>query len=401
MKNNPSARVLVLSLGLAVAGLSQLTQAADVIHTATTTGSTNWTAATWANNTPDLTSAGDQARYSGSALGTYTLDTDVAIGDLTARDSGGGWTILSNGSNTLTMDATGLSGANQDFGNAGVAAIANNNGNASAARVFAVGSSGTGMNINMATDLDIGIAANTGSNLNTFGVINNTSGSAKTLIFRENSNAGSSGAPNMTINSSIGTGGNSTLALVNSGTGGNSITRGVVTISGTIGSNVTTVTQNSATSPLTLNAANSYTGGTLVNAGILSVGPAGTLGTGSISLSDTTGVILTLGNANAIADSAILRFGSNSTINLNAGSGTSETIFALFDTTTQTFHTTGTFTAAQLNSDFGGISTFANTSGETVTIVAAVPEPSTWAMLLGGAGMLGFYRGLRRNSSKA
>lgn len=401
MKHMPLAKILAVSVGFAFAGASA--HAADALIISSGTGALNWSAAPWTPSVP-ANNPGDQTRYTGSALGTYTLDTDVTIGDLSARPGGGGWTISSNGVNTFTMSGVGLTGTNQDFGNAGVAAIANNNGNASASRVFSIGSSGTGMAINMATDLNIGIAANTGSTLNTFGTIDNTSGSPKTLIFLENSTAGSSGSPNMAIASAIGTTGTSKIAILNSGTGGNiqvTTQRGIVTLSGTIGSNVTTVTQNSATSPLTLNAANSYTGGTIVNAGILSVGSAGTLGTGNISLSDTTGVVLTLGNANAIADAALLSFGSNSKINLNAGSGTSETIFALFDSTTQSFHTTGTFSAAQLNTDFGGISAFTSANGETVTILSAsVPEPSTWVMLVGGVGMFGFCRKLRRSSNR-
>jgi len=38
----------------------------------------------------------------------------------------------------------------------------------------------------------------------------------------------------------------------------------------------------------------------------------------------------------------------------------------------------------------------ANGSGDDVDLVAAVPEPGTWAMLLGGIGLLGGWRRLRR-----
>jgi len=41
------------------------------------------------------------------------------------------------------------------------------------------------------------------------------------------------------------------------------------------------------------------------------------------------------------------------------------------------------------------------TGGNDIALqAAAVPEPSTWAMIVGGVGMLGFYRKLRRNSSR-
>jgi autotransporter-associated beta strand protein len=53
---------------------------------------------------------------------------------------------------------------------------------------------------------------------------------------------------------------------------------GTTLISGRIGTNVTGVTQNSATSQLTLSGANTYTGPTAINGGILNVGSAETVG---------------------------------------------------------------------------------------------------------------------------
>ncbi len=79
----------------------------------------------------------------------------------------------------------------------------------------------------------------------------------------------------------IGAGGaNNAGTITNNGTG----TAGqLVTISGTIGTNVTGVIQNSAKTTLVLTGTNSYTGATTVNSGTLNLGNGGA--TGSISTS--------------------------------------------------------------------------------------------------------------------
>jgi len=320
----------------------------------------------------------------------------VTIGSVRAATSGGGVTIVSDGIHALTLDGTGMTAANQTFNNANVASLAIANGNASGSRGYSVGTSSAGLTINLLTDLNVGIGSGTGSSLSVFGTITNTSGSAKTITFLENSTAGTSGAPNMTIASAIGAAG-SAIAINNAGSSANTtVTRGVTTISGSLGANVTTVTENSSSSALTLSGANSFSGGATVTLGLLTVTSTGNLGTGNVTLADTTGVTLTLQNNNAIADSAIVTFGTNSIINLNGTASTSETIAGLFDSTTSTlFNTPGTYTMAQLNAQFGTTTTFASSAGETITI-AAVPEPGSSALLVGGMGLLTAWQRRRR-----
>ncbi|MGC3991179.1 MAG: PEP-CTERM sorting domain-containing protein [Chthoniobacteraceae bacterium] len=386
----------ILTIGIGALIVSASAQAADTVHSSSTTGTVNWTAATWSPAVSDwTTTAGDVARYTGSTATTYTLDTDVTVGAVRDSAGGNGFTLLTDGTHVLNLDATGLSSTNQPFANAGVAAIAQANGNASASRVFTVGSTTTGVTVNMLTDLNVGITSGTGSAFIMYGTINNTSASAKTLTFLENSSSGSSGAPQLTINSAIG-GSGSALAIINAGSSANAtVTRGVTTLAGVLGSNVTTVTENSSSSALTLSGSNSYTGGTTVTLGLLTVTSTGSLGTGNVSLADTTGVTLTLQNNNAIADSAILNFGANSVINLNGTAGTSETVYGLYDVTTGTSIAAGTYTAAALNSAFG-VTSFASTNGETVTVVTAVPEPGTYALVMGGMGLLTVWQRRRR-----
>jgi autotransporter-associated beta strand protein len=69
---------------------------------------------------------------------------------------------------------------------------------------------------------------------------------------------------------------NQTGSITNSGSGS-----GTVTISSVIGTNVTGVTQNSATSALTLSNVNTYTGATTISAGTLTMSSAGQLGSGT------------------------------------------------------------------------------------------------------------------------
>ena len=117
----------------------------------------------------------------------------------------------------------------------------------------------------------------------TIAVLDNLSGQAASAF---NSSSGITGTGDLTLknnssNSSsyitLGTASvNHTGSITNSGSG-----PGSVTISSVIGTNVTGVTQSSATSALTLSGVNTYTGATTISAGTLTISSAGQLGSGT------------------------------------------------------------------------------------------------------------------------
>lgn len=104
---------------------------------------------------------------------------------------------------------------------------------------------------------------------------------------------------------------------------------------------------------------------------------------------------LSLGNATALSDTGTLNLASGTTFTLGAAAGTSETIGALI--LNNVTEPAGTYTLAQLTAFNSGV-TFALTNGETLTVVNAVPEPSTYAcvfIVLAGAGLYARRRARR------
>lgn len=154
----------------------------------------------------------------------------------------------------------------------------------------------------------------------------------------------------------------------------------VSTVNGVIGSNVTSLTKSGAVRlELGGSGANLYTGGTFVNSGLLVATKAGALGTGDVTVAETG--VLQL-NAAAMANDISVYLESGGTfaeLILNA----SQTVGALyFNGVAQALGTWGASGsgATNINDDFF--------SGTGVLTVAAVPEPGTCALMLGGLGML-------------
>jgi hypothetical protein len=150
-------------------------------------------------------------------------------------------------------------------------------------------------------------------------------------------------------------------------------------ISGSGGFNINSTT---GAGTVTFGGANTYTGGTTVLSGNLATDLVGNFGLGNVTVTDSISASLTLGNGASIADTAILFFGDDATINLNNAS--TETLFGITQTDDSQSIAAGTYTAEQLNEEFG-VDSFIGSGTLTV-----VPEPS--AALLGGLGVLGLLR---------
>jgi autotransporter-associated beta strand protein len=156
-------------------------------------------------------------------------------------------------------------------------------------------SGGTSITLGGGGGVNSGLLFVSGTNANTISTAL-VLGSAAAFTNNDNTvqtiSGGVTGGFNLTINGS-GAGGftfstgsvNNGGSITNSGTG-----TGTTTISSVIGSNVTTVTENSSTSKLTLSGVNQYTGGTTVTAGTLELSGSGTLGstTGTLTVNGGT-----------------------------------------------------------------------------------------------------------------
>jgi fibronectin-binding autotransporter adhesin len=216
---------------------------------------------------------------------------------------------------------------------------------------------------------------------------------------------------------------------------------GDTTINSSIGANVTSVTQNSATSRLVLAGSSSYTGATNVNAGTLVVN--GSISTSSLTTissgatiggSGTVGALTVLDGATlapgnspgtlntgtlTLADASVLSFELNPTdttigsnINdlisvtgnltldgiLNVVATSGDFLAATVGTTWRLFNYTGTLTdnGVTLGSmpSLGNVDYFweidTSTAGQVNLVVATIPEPGV--ALLGGLGLLALLR---------
>jgi len=228
-----------------------------------------------------------------------------------------------------------------------------------------------------------------------------------------------------TLNAAVVIGGSGT-ATVNFNQVGNTIFE--VKLSGNL-----SVTHNS-TGTTTLTADNDYTGETYVNAGKLIVATGASIaGDVTIAEGGTLGGAGTIGgfvtvNEGGILDASSLTFASGLTISTGSilDFTTSDTIFVTSGTLTLqagvTLNLSGTGTyvlfdyngadLAQTRSRsatgvwdtwdlgvYGGddyIRTWSNEAGILALTVEPIPEPGTWAMMLGGLGVLASIQRLRR-----
>lgn len=140
---------------------------------------------------------------------------------------------------------------------------------------------------------------------------------------------------------------------------------------------------------LTLAGTNTYTGTTTVSSGILTAGTNGALGGGGEVdvLSTAINLTISTGVTDAISDLATLSLAGGGLANtadfgyllLNGSDSVAGLILGGITQAPGTYGAIGSGAANQSNEYFGGTG---------ILTVAAVPEPETWAMLLGGAAML-------------
>jgi hypothetical protein len=398
----PHARLA--GIALACMSAASATHAADTIHTTASTGTLNWTAVTWSPTVSDwTTTAGDVVRYNGTgAASTYDLDTNVTVGGIRNGSTNNlQWTITATTGSTLTMDGTGLGAANQIFGNAGVAYIVNVNGSTSqgSVRNLDIGTSTSGVNIKMATDLDVGISGATAHSVNLYGTIVNTSGSTKTLTLRNNTTAGTT-ERKVTISSSIGTSG-SGINIVNAG---NTTKNFGAAITGQLGANVLGITQNSTVSQLVISGDNSaFVGNTIVTAGKLSLGSTYTMASGTSNALSLTGSAAPAAGTDfgqILVTAGTTTFGGSLTLNFSGTAATGPVLYDLFSTSGtgalagsfSSVTIAGSYTASLSNSagvwtgtTLDGLTSFSfsQATGDLTVTASAVPEPSTYAALAG------------------
>jgi autotransporter-associated beta strand protein len=140
------------------------------------------------------------------------------------------------------------------------------------------------------------------------------------------------------------------------------------------------------------NNGNDFEGNLVVDAGTLATSTTGRLGTGNVRLS--AGTVLSLGNNASIADTASIVFdstmGTGSDIILSFANGSAETIYTLSSIGGVSV-AAGTYDAGQLNTAFG---TDVFSGAGSLTILASVPEPSTYAVMAGvvALGAVGLRR---------
>jgi autotransporter-associated beta strand protein len=285
--------------------------------------SANWNTANWSPAPGGLgypTTAGDIVQFSKGAAATITLNVNATVGQLRSYNPVSGaqtQVIEKSGSFALTMDNTG--GTTNDFGTTNAAIAETGNVNAF-----------PGLKVNpdiviANTNLDIGTkggALTIGNSANS-SAITALSGS-RTLNIRWE--GGNSARP-ITINASIGNSGSGTIAIGHVGSGSAGAT---TTLAGTLGSQVTTVTQDTANAILLLSGNNSYAGGTTIKQGTLALGNSATAaGVGGIFIGNSSG-----------SSNATLRVGNNQTF-ANAitvqGNGGTKSIDSNTSSATPTF----------------------------------------------------------------
>ncbi len=402
----------VLSGALAMAALTFVSApaafAANTLTVWGNTGNTTWATGTYDWNTagnwgagagPVPIGAGNIAQLRGNTSQTITLNLTSSITIGAISRAGSQTNFIINGS-AITMDGTGMTtvaGTNTAGAFvAGEAALMSNQNNST----FVNLTINAGI-IMLNTNLGIGgrSGTNSGNSMTIGGNITNGDSVTRQLNFRGGlNNAGT----NTTVNGSIGAtaGGGGGIAINNLITGNAGVTvngaiggatgtgaaitlenaatgTGTLSLTGVLGQTITSITQNSSTSRLSItsNAGNTnYAEGFVVKSGTLAlVGPGGNsttnFGSGNVTLGDTSGsanVTLSMGNTNNyVTNVNVLSTGGTKTFSAISSSTSSGPVISgnllLQDNLTVGGATSTSFTFAGANNSIA--------SGKTLILV--------------------------------
>jgi autotransporter-associated beta strand protein len=152
---------------------------------------------------------------------------------------------------------------------------------------------------------------------------------------------------------------------------------------------------------LILNAVNTYTGDTVISAGVVSVGTStnriGSLGLGNVQLAQS-GATLLLYNATAMDSGAILQISSGGDSAISLLYDGTMVISDIYDATTGTHLNlaAGTYDVDALNLALGGVSIFSGLADAYIQI-SAIPEPSAWLLLASGMTLITGLQWRRRS----
>lgn len=396
----------------------------NVINTISATSTLNDTLLVTVNNTTTTSATGALTMTGGiSGAGGFTKDGAGRVSFTTATKTYSGATAIDNGVMRLTNAGrpTGTSGiavaagaqllldsdANAwgTLGTAGAVLTLNGNGPSSngALRNDGTGAVSLANNITLASDSTI--FQNSTGTFTLSGIVSGSGGLTKagsatgTLLL----NAANIYMGTTTVSAGI-------LQLGNGGTTGSLSTASGIVTNGTFrinrsnavvqgvdfsGSGIsgTGVFSQAGAGSTTLNVANTYAGGTTISAGMLFATADGALGSGNVSLT-ASGVSLTLQGgvtSQYISNNATLSMVTGSTANLNF---------------IGTNIISGLVLAGAAQSDLGTYGSTASGAMHTFDsfflgtgTLTLIPEPSTWAMTIMGAGLLLGVQRFRRKKS--
>lgn len=361
LNSNASSGTITLST-------NTVNNSGTVTNTGSGTGTTTISAAVGGNVTGLIANSTTSAFTITGALTTNasgtTLTNSAGTKLLTVSGGVGGSGSLTLKNNSATAAGVTLSGTavnpSGTITNSGT-------GSGSASITAGVGSNVpaiTEASTTSALNLSGALTVNSGGTTLTNG---NASGSA---LFTVSGGVGGTGNLLLRNNSAIvggvtlsGTSVNPTGTVTNAGTGS-----GGVTVSAVVGANVSGITQNSATSALTLSGNNTFTGATTISAGLLSAGHAGALGTTAGGTTVASGGALEI-NAVAIGAEPLTLNGSGlSSAGALLGTGTSSLAGAVTLATNASIGGTGALTLSGGIGDGGNARVLTKVGTGTLTV---------------------------------